>query len=71
MGDRLPGAQQFLARGFSLLTADYRGFGPGSNVEAVNRLRNIAFNFQWAWSSGTVAGKAAGEKAVAEVPEAS
>jgi predicted Rossmann fold flavoprotein len=29
------------------------------------------FNFQWAWSSGTVAGKAAGEKAVAEVPEAS
>ena len=29
------------------------------------------FNFQWAWSSGTVAGRAAGEKAVAEVPEAS
>lgn len=29
------------------------------------------FNFQWAWSSGTVAGKAAGEKAVAEVPDAS
>jgi predicted flavoprotein YhiN len=29
----------------------------------------IAFNFQWAWSSGTVAGKAAGEKAVAEVAD--
>lgn len=29
------------------------------------------FNFQWAWSSGTVAGKAAGERALAEVPEAS
>ncbi len=29
------------------------------------------FNFQWAWSSGTVAGRAAGKKAVAEVPEAS
>jgi hypothetical protein len=29
------------------------------------------FNFQWAWSSGTVAGRAAGERTLAEVPEES
>jgi hypothetical protein len=29
------------------------------------------FNFQWAWSSGTVAGRAAGERALPEAPEVS
>jgi hypothetical protein len=29
------------------------------------------FNFQWAWSSGTVAGRAAGKAALAEVPKVS
>jgi alpha-beta hydrolase superfamily lysophospholipase len=47
MGDQLPAAQQFLARGFSVLTFDYRGFGPGSSVEAVDSLRYIIFNSQW------------------------
>jgi alpha-beta hydrolase superfamily lysophospholipase len=47
MGDMLPAAQQFLARGFSVLTFDYRGFGPGSNAEAVDSLRYIIFNSQW------------------------
>jgi len=47
MGDQLPSAQEFLARGFSVLTFDYRGFGPGSNTEAVDSLRYIIFNSQW------------------------
>jgi len=47
MGDQLPAAQQFLARGFSVLTFDYRGFGPGSSTEAVDSLRYIIFNSQW------------------------
>jgi len=47
MGDMLPAAQQFLARGFSVLTFDYRGFGPGSSAEAVDSLRYIIFNSQW------------------------
>jgi alpha-beta hydrolase superfamily lysophospholipase len=47
MADQLPAAQQFLARGFGVLTFDYRGFGPGSNAEAVDSLRYIVFNSQW------------------------
>lgn len=47
MGDMLPAAQQFLARGFSVLTFDYRGFGPGSSTEAVDSLRYIIFDSQW------------------------
>jgi alpha-beta hydrolase superfamily lysophospholipase len=47
MGDLLPAAQQFLARGFSVLTFDYRGFGPGSSAKAVDSLRYIVFNSQW------------------------
>lgn len=47
MADGLPAAQQFLARGFSVLTFDYRGFGPGSNAEAVDSLRYIVFDSQW------------------------
>jgi alpha-beta hydrolase superfamily lysophospholipase len=47
MGDMLPAAQEFLARGFSVLTFDYRGFGPGSSAEAVDSLRYIIFDSQW------------------------
>ena len=47
MGDQLPAAQQFLARGFSVLTFDYRGFGPGSNAEALDSLRYVVFDSQW------------------------
>jgi alpha-beta hydrolase superfamily lysophospholipase len=47
MSDMLPAAQQFLARGFSVLTFDYRGFGPGSSAEAVDSLRYIIFSSQW------------------------
>jgi alpha-beta hydrolase superfamily lysophospholipase len=47
MADQLPAAQQFLARGFSVLTFDYRGFGPGSSAEAVDSLRYIIFESQW------------------------
>lgn len=47
MADQLPAAQQFLARGFSVLTFDYRGFGPGSGPEAADSLRYIVFNSQW------------------------
>jgi alpha-beta hydrolase superfamily lysophospholipase len=47
MGDMLPAAQQFLARGFSVLTFDYRGFGPASNPEVVDSLRYVVFDSQW------------------------
>ena len=47
MADQLPAAQQFLARGFSVLTFDYRGFGPGSGAEAADSLRYIIFDSQW------------------------
>ena len=47
MGDQLPAAQQFLARGFCVLTFDYRGFGHGSSAEAVDSLRYIIFSSQW------------------------
>jgi len=47
MGDMLPAAQQFLARGFTVLTFDYRGFGPNTTSEAVDSLRYIVFESQW------------------------
>ncbi len=47
MGDMLPAAQQFLARGFSVLTFDYRGFGPGSSAEEADSLRYIVFDSRW------------------------
>jgi alpha-beta hydrolase superfamily lysophospholipase len=47
MADMLPAAQQFLARGFGVLTFDYRGFGPGSSSAAVDSLRYVIFNSQW------------------------
>jgi alpha-beta hydrolase superfamily lysophospholipase len=47
MADMLPSVQQWLARGFAVLTFDYLGFGPGSSSEAVDSLRYIVFNSQW------------------------
>ena len=47
MGDMLPAAQQFLARGFAVLTFDYRGFGPGSSSEAADSLRYIVLDSRW------------------------
>jgi alpha-beta hydrolase superfamily lysophospholipase len=47
MADLLPAVQQFLARGFAVLTFDYRGFGPGTTPEAADSLRYIVFNSQW------------------------
>jgi len=47
MGDQLPAAQQFLARGFSVLTFDYRGFGPGSSAETLEDLRYLVFDSKW------------------------
>jgi len=47
MGDMLAAAQQFMARGFRVLTFDYRGFGPGASAEAVDSLRYIVFDSEW------------------------
>ena len=47
MGDLLPAAQQFLARGFTVLTFDYRGFGPNATPEETDSLRYIVFDSQW------------------------
>ena len=47
MGDMLPAVQQLLARGFAVLTFDYRGFGPGSTSEVADSLRYIIFDSQW------------------------
>jgi uncharacterized protein len=47
MADVLPSVQQFLARGFAVLTFDYRGFGPGAGPEAADTLRYIVFQSQW------------------------
>jgi hypothetical protein len=47
MADMLPAARQFLARGFTVLTFEYRGFGPTSSSAAVDSLRYIVFNSQW------------------------
>jgi alpha-beta hydrolase superfamily lysophospholipase len=47
MGDMLPAVQQLLARGFAVLTFDYRGFGPGGSAEVADSLRYIVFDSQW------------------------
>lgn len=47
MSDLLPAAQQFLARGFAVLTFDYRGFGPGTTPEQVDSLRYLVFDSEW------------------------
>ena len=47
MADMLPAAQQFLAHGFTVLTFEYRGFGPSASSAAVDSLRYILLNSQW------------------------
>jgi alpha-beta hydrolase superfamily lysophospholipase len=47
MADLLPAVQQFLARGFAVLTFDYRGFGPGATPEARDSLRYVVFDSRW------------------------
>jgi alpha-beta hydrolase superfamily lysophospholipase len=47
MADLLPAAQQFLARGFAVLTFDYRGFGPGATPEQADSLRYIVYDSHW------------------------
>ena len=47
MADMLPAVREFLARGFAVLTFDYRGFGPASSAAAVDSLRYILLNSQW------------------------
>lgn len=47
MGDLLPAAQQFLARGFAVLTFDYRGFGPNATPEQTDSLRYLVFDSEW------------------------
>jgi pimeloyl-ACP methyl ester carboxylesterase len=47
MADMLPAAQQLLARGFSVLTFDYRGFGPGGSAAAADSLRYILLDSKW------------------------
>ncbi len=47
MSDMLPVAKEFLARGFHVLTFDYRGFGPGSGPQAADTLKYVVFSSQW------------------------
>lgn len=47
MADMLPAAREFLARGFTVLTFDYRGFGPTGSSASVDSLRYILLNSQW------------------------
>lgn len=47
MADMLPAAQQFLAHGFTVLTFEYRGFGPSASSAAVDSLRYVLLNSQW------------------------
>lgn len=47
MADMLPAAREFLARGFTVLTFEYRGFGPAASAEAVDSLRHVLLNTQW------------------------
>jgi pimeloyl-ACP methyl ester carboxylesterase len=47
MADMLPAAQEFLARGFAVLTFEYRGFGPAGSAATVDSLRYILLNSQW------------------------
>jgi alpha-beta hydrolase superfamily lysophospholipase len=56
MGDMLPAAQQFLARGFAVLTFDYRGFGPNATPEATDSMRYVVFDSEWALRFARVRG---------------
>jgi hypothetical protein len=46
MGDLLPVAREFVARGFGVLTFDYRDFGP-AGPGPVDTLRQLAFASRW------------------------
>jgi pimeloyl-ACP methyl ester carboxylesterase len=46
MGDRVPAATEFVARGFSVMTFDYRDFGP-AGPGAVDSLVLLAFASRW------------------------
>ncbi len=47
MADMLPVAKEFQARGFHVLTFDFRGFGPGSGPGAADTLKYVVFDSQW------------------------
>jgi pimeloyl-ACP methyl ester carboxylesterase len=47
MAGMLPSVKELLARGFQVLTFDYRGFGPGSSAGARDSLRYIIFSSGW------------------------
>ena len=47
MADVLPAAREFLARGFTVLTFEYRGFGASGSAASVDSLRHILMNSQW------------------------
>lgn len=46
MADLLPSVREFSTRGFTVMTFDYRDFGPGSAGES-DSLRNIIFASRW------------------------
>jgi pimeloyl-ACP methyl ester carboxylesterase len=47
MAEMLPAVKEFHARGFHVLTFDYRGFGPSSSAGARDSLRYIIFSSGW------------------------
>ncbi len=47
MSDMLPAVKEFLARGFGVLTFDYRGFGPRGTPEGRDSLRYVVFSSEW------------------------
>lgn len=46
MADLLPSVREFASRGFTVLTFDYRDFGPGS-AGKVDSLQNVVFASRW------------------------
>lgn len=66
MADQLPSVGEFLARGFSVLTFDYRDFGPGRPA-APDTLRHLLFASRWVddgVGAARYARSRAGERAV-------
>jgi len=47
MADMLPAVRELQARGFGVLSFDYRGFGPGNGPEAADSLKYVMFSSQW------------------------
>ncbi|MEO5988756.1 MAG: alpha/beta hydrolase [Candidatus Eisenbacteria bacterium] len=46
MADLLPSVREFASRGFTVLTFDYRDFGPGS-AGTVDSIQNVVFASRW------------------------